>query len=151
MKKYLLYSRILGPTNLLQAPELRSRRIGSFALSRGSPAQVPAGTLGLRPGELVKVRTAEEIFATLDSNGRHKGLGINPEQMGYCGKELRVFKVVDKIRLESTGELRRMKAPTVLLEGAICDGRFHGGCDRSCFCFWREEWLERVPAKDAGR
>ncbi|HKT22451.1 MAG TPA: hypothetical protein VJR06_07590 [Nitrososphaerales archaeon] len=148
MKKYGLYSHALGPTHLLEAPELKSSRIGR-TVSKTKRAEAHPGTLGLKPGEWVKVRTAREIFDTLDSNGRHKGLGINPEQVSFCGKKFRVFKVVDKIRLESTGELRRMKAPTVLLEGAVCDGRFHGGCDRSCFCFWREEWLERAPAEAA--
>jgi len=58
-----------------------------------------------------------------------------------CGKEFRVYKRVEKIVLESTGEIRRLKN-TVLLEDAICDGIY--GCNRSCFFFWKEAWLERV-------
>lgn len=46
--------------------------------------------------------------------------------------------------LETNGELRKMKN-TVLLEGAMCDGKAFSGCDRSCFHFWREVWLRRVP------
>jgi hypothetical protein len=44
--------------------------------------------------------------------------------------------------LEGSGELRKLQN-TVLLEGVMCDGIF--GCDRSCFQFWREAWLRRVP------
>lgn len=145
LRKYLLYLRLLGPTRMLQVPEARASRLGRSA----QPAPSPSGTVGFKPGEWARVKSAEGIFATLDPKGRHRGLGINPEQMGYSGRKFRVLKVVDKIRLETTGELRRMNAPTVLLEGVTCDGRFHGGCDRSCYCFWREDWLERVPAGDA--
>lgn len=66
----------------------------------------------------------------------------------YCGRCLRVYKPVDRIMLESNGELRKMKN-TVLLEGAMCDGTEFGGCDRSCFHFWREVWLRRVTQDDA--
>jgi hypothetical protein len=41
-------------------------------------------------------------------------------------------------------EKRNIGSPTVLLDGVMCDGTEHGGCDRSCFLFWREEWLKRV-------
>lgn len=150
MKKYLLYSRLLGPTRLAQIPEVRASRAGKAIHPGKSTRGGPSEALDLKPGEWARVKSAGEIFATLDSKGRHKGLGINPEQMGFSGKRFKVFKVVDKIRLETTGELRKMNAPTVLLEGVTCDGRFHGGCDRSCYCFWREDWLERAPAEDAG-
>jgi hypothetical protein len=33
----------------------------------------------------------------------------------------------------------------ILLEGAICGGTaYFGRCDRACFFFWREEWLEKL-------
>jgi hypothetical protein len=32
-----------------------------------------------------------------------------------------------------------------ILDGVICNGtEDFGPCDRSCFFFWREEWLEKV-------
>jgi len=99
-------------------------------------------SLGLQPGDLVEVRTVEEIRATLDENGRHKGLVLMPEMLKYAGRQLKVYKRVERILLEGTGELRRMKN-TVLLDGAICDG-YQGACDRSCFFFWREAWLRKV-------
>jgi len=51
--------------------------------------------------------------------------------------------------IETTGELRKIRTPTVLLEGVFCDGRAHGNCDRSCFCFWREAWLKRVTTQNS--
>ena len=99
-------------------------------------------SLDLRPGEIVEVRTREEISATLDGTGRNNGLVFMPEMYKYCGKRFRVYKRVERMLIEGTGELRRMKN-TVLLDGLICDG-WNGACDRSCFYFWREAWLRRA-------
>jgi hypothetical protein len=100
--------------------------------------------LNLKAGDLVEVKSLKEIFETLDSKGYHRGLPFTKEMVKYCGKQFRVKKRLQKIVLEATGELRTMKTPTVLLEGVICDGEAHGNCDRSCFCFWREDWLKPV-------
>lgn len=99
--------------------------------------------LGLRPGELVEVRPVEEIMATLDADRRQRGLLWMTGMRKHCGRRYRVLKRVETIVLETNGELRTMHN-TVLLEGAMCDGSEFGGCDRSCFHFWREAWLRRV-------
>ena len=101
-------------------------------------------SLALHPGELVEVKPVEIILVTLDCNRRHKGLRWMTGMRKFCGGRYRVYKRVDMIMLETGGELRRMK-DTVLLEGVVCDGKEFGGCDRSCFHFWREAWLRRVP------
>lgn len=101
--------------------------------------------LGLENGDWVQVRPMGEIQLTLDGKGACRGLSFMPEMEQYCGRRLRVHKRVQKIMLESTGELRKLSIPTVLLEGAACDGSAHQGCDRCCPCFWREQWLKRVP------
>jgi len=101
-------------------------------------------TLNLQPGEWVEVRSVKEIFATLDKRGKLKGLRFTPEMVKFCGRRFKVYRRLGKIILEATGELRRIRTPTVLLEGVLCDGEAHGGCERSCFCFWREAWLKRA-------
>ncbi len=100
-------------------------------------------TLALQPGELVEVKSVEEILATLDHRRRHKGLLWMTGMRKYCGGRYRVYRRVQRITLESNGELRNMK-DTVLLDGVLCDGREFGGCDRCCFHFWREVWLRRI-------
>jgi len=104
-------------------------------------------TLGLQPGELVEVKPIDEILATLNQKRRCRGLLWMTGMRKYCGKQYRVRQRVERIMLETNGELRGMKN-TVLLEGVMCDGTAFGGCDRSCFHFWREAWLERVPADE---
>ena len=121
------------------------------AASKSEPKTVPANktaftedqTLGLRPGELVEVKSVEEILDTLDSNRKHRGLLWMTGMRKYCGNRYRVLKNVERIVLESNGEMRRM-TNTVILDGVMCDGVEFCGCDRSCFHFWREAWLKRV-------
>jgi hypothetical protein len=115
-----------------------------FGKKKETLRRVSYENLKLQPGEWVEVRSLKEIFATLDAQGKLKGLRFNKEMARFCGGRFRVYKRLDKMILESTGELRKIRTPTVLLEGIFCDGKEHGGCDRSCFCFWREAWLKRV-------
>ena len=99
--------------------------------------------LNLEPGELVEVRPVEEILALLDNNRKYKGLLWMTGMRKFCGNRYRVLKRVEKILLESNGELRKMRN-TVLLDGVMCDGDEFSGCNRSCFHFWREAWLRRI-------
>ena len=102
--------------------------------------------LGLRPGELVRVRSASEIFATLDERGRLDGLPLMPEMLKYCGHVCSVAQRADKT-CAGDGVVRRMHN-TVHLGGIRCDGSAHGGCQAACLLFWKEAWLER--AEDGG-
>ncbi len=103
--------------------------------------------LNLQPGELVEVKTSQEIMATLDRSGRTRGLSFMPEMWKFCGKSYRVFKRVDQIMVESTGSLRKIYN-TVLLDGVYCDGSEHRNCDSSCFHYWREAWVRRSPVQE---
>jgi len=135
--------------------ELRARGIQATvrrlvdALCRSSAGpQSAASRLGadavlhLRPGDLVRVKTLEEIQATLDPKGKHRGLVFTPEMTKHCGKEYRVFKRLDLMFDEYHKSQRRIR-DTVLLENVFCGGAGLG-CDRSCFLYWREVWLRRV-------
>jgi hypothetical protein len=137
---------ILGPINGIPIM-IQSSRLGKFISGnkRRIHSSNASGTLGLKPRDWVRVKTAKEIFATLDANGKLRGLAFNPEMVAFCGRRFKVFKVLNRIIVESTGELRKIRTPTVFLEGVYCDGKLHGECDRSCFHFWREAWLERAP------
>jgi hypothetical protein len=103
--------------------------------------------LNLEPGEWVQVRSFDEISRTLDENRKYKGAFFMPAMEKFCGKKFKVFKKVQVIKLESTGEVRKLKRPSVFLEGVYCDGVRVNGCERSCFHFWKEAWLKRIPEK----
>src|SRR5215207_2312034 len=105
------------------------------------PRSVPRS---VHAGDTVRVRSREEILATLDPNGRLDGQPFMPEMLQFAGRELPVFKIAhktcDTINRPSEG-IRRLDR-TVHLAGARCDGSAHGGCQAGCLLFWREEWLE---------
>jgi hypothetical protein len=104
----------------------------------------PAGQRPLRPGDVVEVRTAAEILATLDSDGALDGMPFMPEMAAHIGRRYTVSRRVDKAcnTIDTTGS-RRMY-DTVYLEDLRCDGSGHGGCQAGCRIYWKEAWLRRV-------
>jgi hypothetical protein len=110
--------------------------------SNGRKKRTPTASLGLQPGDRVEVKTRHEIEATLDADGKNRGLGFGESMAEFCGGRYRVAGRVDQIVLEWSGEMRRL-ANTVTLEGVACDGLDHRGCPRDCYHLWREIWLKR--------
>ena len=93
-------------------------------------------------GEVVFVRTAGEIFETLDKDGCLEGLPFMPEMLAFCGRKFRVDRVANKtcVNAESVfiGSLSNC---FVLAIPQRCDGSAHGGCQMGCKFLWRKEWL----------
>jgi len=152
LKNLVWYASVLGPGKFMQRifPSTKLGRLVFKGQRRWVSGSIEKEGLGLKPGEWVEVKPAKEIFATLDQHGKLRGLAFNREMAKFCGKRFKVYKRLDRMILESTGELRRIKTPTVILEGVFCDGEAHGRCDRSCFCFWREAWLRRIGPESHG-
>jgi len=110
---------------------------------RVTPKPVIEGmVLNLQPGDLVEVKSLEEILSTLDSAGKLNGLVFTPEMRKHCTKQYRVLKRLELMFDEYHKSQRRVKN-TVLLEGVVCEGAGLG-CDRCCFLYWREAWLRKV-------
>jgi hypothetical protein len=101
-------------------------------------------TRPLRKGERVRVKSREEILATLDSEGNRAGLPFMPEMLRYAGREFTVHARADKTcdTIHMSGTSRQLDR-TVHLQELRCDGSAHGGCQAGCLLFWREEWLAR--------
>lgn len=102
------------------------------------------GGLPLRPGDIVEVRSAAEILATLDKDGSLKGMPFMPEMLAHVGRRYTVSRRVDKIcnTIDLSGSLRM--DDTVYLADLRCDGSGHGGCQAGCKIYWKEAWLRRV-------
>jgi hypothetical protein len=98
----------------------------------------------LRAGDVVEVRSAAEILATLDRGAALGKMPFMPEMLRYAGQRFEVSSRVDKIcdTVASTGS-RRMQ-DTVFLEDLRCDGSRHGGCQQGCRLYWNEAWVRRV-------
>lgn len=114
-----------------------------------SPAQATAKeffpVVPLADGDLVRVRSRKEILSTLDPFKELKGCAFLPNMNQYCETEHRVLKVMRTFLDERDYKVKKVRG-VVLLDDVICQGTpAFGSCDRCCFLFWREEWLEKMP------
>jgi hypothetical protein len=109
--------------------------------------RTPARTLNLQPGELVRIKSHEEILKTLDTSSKNRGLYWDAEEVPYCGGTYPVLRRVTKIIDERTGRMQELKTHCVILDSVTCESRYSGCrlfCPRSIYSYWRETWLERV-------
>ena len=92
----------------------------------------------------MRIKSREEILATLDKELKNRGMGFEEEMERHCGKVVKVLRRVDRCIDESSGRMLTMKSPCIVLEGVVCGGEFNANCPRAFIPFWREIWLERV-------
>lgn len=126
--------------------KIYNRLIGQHA--RGTQEKTPTEFLGLEPGEIVEVKSLEEIVATLNKDGRNRGLHFSADQRPFCGGRYRVRSRADNFIAEGTGEMKHFHN-TVILEDVLCDSACFafGGCYRGDLLYWREIWLKRVEER----
>jgi hypothetical protein len=117
-----------------------------FPFIEGSLKKTPQQLLDLQPGELVRIKSKEEIVQTLDVHNRNRGLSFDPEMLKYCGQQARVLGRVSRLIEESTGKMLHLKNPCIILDDVVCCGDYHQQCPRGTYPYWREIWLERVQA-----
>jgi len=148
LQKHLWHLGVFGPS-LYASSILPTIRAGEHPVSgsrMNTQKRSEKSRMSFKVGDIVEIKSFAEIFKTLDKEGRHRGLSFTKEMIQFCGQRFKIYKKLERIVLESTGEMRRMRTPTVILEGVFCDGSAHGNCDRSCFAFWREDWLKLVSS-----
>jgi hypothetical protein len=108
--------------------------------------------IGLQPGDVVRVRSAEEIAATLNDKGMNRGLWFDREMQVLCGRTFRVRRRVSRFIDERTGEMVELKSDCLTLDGAACSGEHSLSrwfCPRAIFPYWREAWLELLDRQPA--
>jgi hypothetical protein len=120
-----------------------------LAVDSGEQTRNEIASEPLKAGDEVRVRSWEQIQATLDPFKELKGCAFLPEMKQFCGTDQRVFQVMERFLDERDYKVKKVKG-IVLLEGVICRGTpVFGRCDRSCLLFWRQEWLEKIERKTA--
>lgn len=148
--------------------QYRMRRISRTVALAGATCDVPGGPVGcgracslffrddwLEPSSAstaeprvrrptARVRTLEEIEATLDRSHRLDGIEFFAEMTAYTSRTYPVLR-----QAEDTWVGRpRWKKPRVgwyVLEGVRCRGTplgAEGPCDRNCGLLWHGSWLE---------
>jgi hypothetical protein len=116
-------------------------------IPQGTPT--PDEKLDLKPGDLVEVKSHDEILQTLDANLRNRGLRYNAEMTPVCGGRFRVAQRVDRIIEEKSGRMISMKKPCITLEGVYCQALYTDYsllCPRRVTPWFREAWLKRAAA-----
>jgi hypothetical protein len=119
-------------------------------IPEGQPT--PTVTLNLQPGELVRVKSHEEILRTVSTGSRNRGLWWDAELVPYCGRTYRVAKRIHDVIDEKSGKMVHMKSPSILLDSVVCQARYSPCrmfCPRSTYAYWREVWLERVESRSS--
>ena len=102
--------------------------------------------LGLKKGDLVRVKSKKDIIKTLDESHRLNGCAFMDEMSQFCETEQAVYKKVEYFFDERLCKFFKAK-DIVLLDGLKCSGKlssFGPRCDRSCYYFWKEAWLEKL-------
>jgi hypothetical protein len=98
----------------------------------------------LKAGDQVRVRSKDEIEATLNHSRRLRGCSFPPEMVKYCDTIQKVLKPIERFVDERDLRVHKTRG-IVLLENIVCQGLENfGRCDRNCYFFWREEWLEKI-------
>jgi hypothetical protein len=115
----------------------------------GQLERTPELVLDLQPGELVRVRSREEIAATLDANGKNRGMRFDREMIRFCGRTFRVLRRANRIIDERNGSMLNLRNSCIVLDGVTATGEFLRFCPQNEYIFWREVWLERVPEPPA--
>ncbi len=145
----LTLKRSLGGSTKRKLKMQSARLVQSFSKLAGrgnAPPRVETVSIraSLAAGDLVRVRSEEEIRATLNTWNELKGCMFMDAQRQYCGTAQRVLKSVERFVDERDYRVKRAKG-LILLDALICEGTpDYGRCDRACFYFWREEWLVKI-------
>jgi len=104
-----------------------------------------------KAGDLVEVRSASEILATLDDQGCLEKMPFMPEMLELCGRQFRVHASAHKICDSTWYKLGRYLEDSVFLEDLRCDGSAHDGCQAKCSLIFKLAWLKPAsPQRDWG-
>jgi hypothetical protein len=107
---------------------------------------------GLKPGQLVQVRSKREIAETLGNTGRNRGLWFDREMVPYCGRTARVKAKVDRFIDEGSGRMIELASDCYILDGFVCNSYKSVNrwfCPRAIYPWWRESWLRPAAPQPA--
>src|SRR4029077_14687058 len=128
-----LFNGYQGASRRLVPKGLRIRAGLRYPFIDGRLQKTPEQTLGLQPGERVRIKRREEIIATLDANNANHGMSFDGEMLRYCGQEAVVLRRVERIVDEKSGRMLQFKNTCVILDNVVCAGAYHRQCPRGIY------------------
>ncbi|WP_317743406.1 hypothetical protein [Nocardia seriolae] len=142
---FVMFNRLQALSKRLLPAAMLFRGGSEWGFVRGrAVGKTPVAHLDLQPGELVRIKSKEQIELTLNEHRLNRGMGFEEEAARFCGRTARVKARITRCLDETTGELVVMKTPAIVLEDVVCEGVYHANCPREYVSFWREIWFERV-------
>lgn len=116
-------------------------------------AKTPTEHLGLEPGQLVQVRSKDEIMKTLNPGLRNRGLLFDYEMVPFCENgPFPVKQKVERIINEKTGHMMKLPNPCLILDGVTCSGNLSASrmfCPRAVYPYWHEIWLRPADSEQS--
>ena len=115
----------------------------------GTPTPLVAGDLQV--GDVVEVKSHEEILKTLNARNHNRGLSFDKEMVRYCGRRFRIGDRVMRIVNEKTGKMMEFPRASYILDGAYCTSQYSERrllCPRLITPYWREAWLTKVAGAE---
>ena len=109
-------------------------------------SRTPTSNQHIQVGDLVRVKSYNEILGTVDEDLKNRGMSFHAEMATHCGNSFRVSQRLRKLMNEKTGKIMVLKNECLVLEGIECVGMYAKPiyCPRSSYLYWRELWLERI-------
>lgn len=104
--------------------------------------------LNLQTGDRVRVKTRCEINKIVDRQKRSSGCAFARGMYFHCNQPYRVLKTISCFYDEAKQKVCKSKN-MIILENVTCSGKFRlypWRCDRNCFFFWKEKWLEKIAS-----
>ena len=118
-----------------------------YPFRSGKLTKTPTEELNLQPGDLVQVKSHDEILATVNQHNKNRGLRFDVEMAPFCGGKYRVLQRLEKFVDERTGKMNKLPGVCIIMDGVYCRSQYSNSriaCPRSIYSWWREIWLRRV-------
>lgn len=125
---------------------LKNRIFRILKLKRRAVIPNDIGKIDICPGDIIVVRSRDEIQSMLDDREKYKGCFFIDEMYEHCEKQYKVLKEI-KFFFDESKQKGCKCRNTVILDGVVCSGRqrlYSSSCDRMCFFFWHTSWLKKV-------
>jgi hypothetical protein len=139
-----LFNRAQGLSKMVLPARLLINDGRQWGNLRGTADRTPSVRIGLQPGDTVRIRSRQEVAATLNADLLNRGMGFDAEMARFCGRMAKVERRVDRIIDEHTGRMITMRNPCLVLENVVCEGAYNVNCPRAIIPYWREAWLEKI-------
>ena len=100
-----------------------------------------------REGDVVRVRSKSDVLSSVDTPNKFLESLFVDQILDYCGKQFKVYKILYHYFDEHKYRMFKVIEPLYILDGLICygeDDMFEVKCNRSCYMFLHDTWLEKV-------